>query len=170
MLEGVLVTPRTVSNRPPCIRHRPFGIAGDWERLRLLARALRCMGNLLCIGLTRLPLISEIPPPNLITATGAIPQILGLFHIPRVYHLAPVICPSFLGGLLRQPRVRIDPKLLEGTAIDKALDGFHKNLAAFVVAPRKFRRRDKPNLMLRAASSASDSEHQCNPRLINSTR
>src|SRR3954452_827293 len=36
---------------PPCIRHRPFGIAGAWHDLRLRVRAphrgLRCMGNLL---------------------------------------------------------------------------------------------------------------------------
>src|SRR4051794_33300423 len=35
---------------PPCIRHRPFGIAGDWHEFRLLVRAphrgLRCIGNL----------------------------------------------------------------------------------------------------------------------------
>ena len=42
--------------RPPCIRHRPFIIAGDWQAFPLdFVRAphlrLRCMGNLLCIGL-----------------------------------------------------------------------------------------------------------------------
>jgi hypothetical protein len=35
---------------PPCIRHGPFGIAGDWHGLPLRVRAphrgLRCMGNL----------------------------------------------------------------------------------------------------------------------------
>ena len=39
---------------PPCIRQRPFGIAGDWHRLPLRVRAphrrLRCMGNLLSMG------------------------------------------------------------------------------------------------------------------------
>jgi len=39
---------------PPCIRQRPFAIAGDWHRLplRVVApqRALCCMGNLLCMG------------------------------------------------------------------------------------------------------------------------
>ena len=40
---------------PPCSLHRPFGIAGDWHRLPCLVRAphrwLRCIGNLLCMGL-----------------------------------------------------------------------------------------------------------------------
>jgi hypothetical protein len=40
---------------PPCSRHRPFGIAGDWHRLPLLVRVphrrLRCIGDLLCMGL-----------------------------------------------------------------------------------------------------------------------
>src|SRR6266567_4920414 len=39
---------------PPCIRQRPFGIAGDrhWLPLRVRAphRGLRCMGNVLCMG------------------------------------------------------------------------------------------------------------------------
>jgi hypothetical protein len=38
-----------------CIRHRPFGIAGDWHRIPFLVRAphrrLTCIGNLLCMGL-----------------------------------------------------------------------------------------------------------------------
>jgi hypothetical protein len=37
-------------DNPPCMRHRPFGIAGDRHRLPLLVRALhrglRCIGNL----------------------------------------------------------------------------------------------------------------------------
>jgi len=41
---------------PPCIRHRPFGIAGarhDFRfRVRAPHRGLRCMGNLLRIGLS----------------------------------------------------------------------------------------------------------------------
>src|SRR5689334_2233429 len=40
---------------PPCIRQRPFVIAGDRHSrpLRVCAphRRLRCMGNLLCMGL-----------------------------------------------------------------------------------------------------------------------
>ena len=40
---------------PPCMRHLPFGIAGDWHGLPFLVRApqrgLWCMGNLLCMGL-----------------------------------------------------------------------------------------------------------------------
>src|SRR5690348_7429303 len=40
---------------PPCIRQRPFRIAGDrhcWAlRVRAPHRGLRCMGNLLCMGL-----------------------------------------------------------------------------------------------------------------------
>ena len=43
------------SDRPPCIRQRPFGIAGDWQGFPLLVRApqrlLRFMGELLCMGL-----------------------------------------------------------------------------------------------------------------------
>src|SRR4029077_4291281 len=42
-------------DRPPCIRQRPFCIAGDRHRLPLRVRAphrgLRCRGNLLCTGL-----------------------------------------------------------------------------------------------------------------------
>jgi len=42
-------------DRPPCIRQRPFGIAGDWQGFPLLVRApqrlLRFMGKLLCMGL-----------------------------------------------------------------------------------------------------------------------
>ena len=38
---------------PPCIRHRPFAIAGAWHEFQLRVRAphrgLRCMGNLLRI-------------------------------------------------------------------------------------------------------------------------
>src|SRR6516165_12439216 len=40
---------------PPCSRHRPFGIAGDWHWLPLVVlaphRQLRCIGNLFCMGL-----------------------------------------------------------------------------------------------------------------------
>jgi len=40
---------------PPCIRQRPFGIAGDRQDVpfRVFAphRGLRCMGNVLCMGL-----------------------------------------------------------------------------------------------------------------------
>src|SRR5262249_11680311 len=36
---------------PPCIRHRPFGIAGAWQGVPFLVRAphrgLRCIANLL---------------------------------------------------------------------------------------------------------------------------
>jgi hypothetical protein len=39
---------------PPCIRHRPFDIAGDWQadflRVRAPQRGLRCIGSLLCMG------------------------------------------------------------------------------------------------------------------------
>jgi hypothetical protein len=62
--------------------------------------------------------------------TGPTLQVSLLSQITRVYHLAPVICPSFLGGLLRQPGFRVNAKLLDGTAIDKGLDSFHENLAA----------------------------------------
>jgi len=54
---------------PPCIRHRPFGIAGDRHRLPLRVwaphRRLRCNGNLLCIGLT-------VPQTLLVAADEAI--------------------------------------------------------------------------------------------------
>src|SRR5215210_8624748 len=47
------------------MRQRPFGIAGDWHRLPCLVRApqrwLRCMGNLLCMGL--ILRICAIPTP-----------------------------------------------------------------------------------------------------------
>jgi hypothetical protein len=40
---------------PPCIRQRPFIIAGDWHGVPALVRArqrgLKCMGNLLCMRL-----------------------------------------------------------------------------------------------------------------------
>jgi hypothetical protein len=39
---------------PPCIRQRPFSIAGDWHEFPALVRAqrgLKCVGNLLCMGL-----------------------------------------------------------------------------------------------------------------------
>src|SRR3979411_551081 len=40
---------------PPCIRQRPFVIAGEWHGVPVLVRArqrgLKCMGNLLCMGL-----------------------------------------------------------------------------------------------------------------------
>jgi len=40
---------------PPCIRQRPFRIAGDWQgvpaRVRARQLGLRCMGNLPCMGL-----------------------------------------------------------------------------------------------------------------------
>jgi hypothetical protein len=36
--------------------------------------------------------------------------------VSRVYHLSPVTSPRFLGGLLPQARVRINAKLLGGTA------------------------------------------------------
>ena len=43
----------------PCILHRPFGIAGDWHadflRVRTPRRGLRCIGNLLCMGLFCVP-------------------------------------------------------------------------------------------------------------------
>ena len=50
----------------PCIRQRPFGVAGDWHGipLRVLApqRELRCMGNLLCRGLILWFFIDPHPP------------------------------------------------------------------------------------------------------------
>jgi hypothetical protein len=73
------------------------------------------------------PLIFEVPPPNLITTTRPSLQVSPLCQIPRVYHLSPVTSPHFLGGLLRQPRVRIDAKLLGGTTSDKALDSPQKS-------------------------------------------
>ena len=55
VLEGVPITLRSTRRFSPVRRHRPFGIAGDWHRLPLRVRAphrgLRCMGNLLCMGL-----------------------------------------------------------------------------------------------------------------------
>jgi hypothetical protein len=51
---------------PPCIRHRPFGIAGDWHPMPVLVRAphrrLRCVGDLLCMGL--ILLFRSIPTPR----------------------------------------------------------------------------------------------------------
>ena len=51
---------------PPCIRQRPFGIAGDRHGLPLRVRAphrgLRCIGNLLCIRL--ILQFREIPTPR----------------------------------------------------------------------------------------------------------
>jgi hypothetical protein len=81
-----------------------------------------------------------------------------------------MICPDFLGGLLCQPRVQTDTKLLEVIAINKALDSLHEGLIAFLVTPRPFNMPSKINVVLSAASSALDSGHQCNLRLINSTR
>jgi hypothetical protein len=50
---------------PPCIRQRPFGIAGDRQRLPLLVRAphrrLRCMVNLPCMGLILRFLLAPSP-------------------------------------------------------------------------------------------------------------
>ena len=52
---------------PPCIRQRPFAIAGDWHgvplRVRAPQRGLRCMGNLLCMGLFLR--FSCVPTPRL---------------------------------------------------------------------------------------------------------
>jgi hypothetical protein len=52
---------------PPSIRHRPFAIAGDRHGVPALVRArqrgLRCMGNLLCMGLFLD--IAAIPTPRL---------------------------------------------------------------------------------------------------------
>ena len=52
---------------PPCIRQRPFAIAGDWHgvsaRVRAWQRGLRCMGNLLCMGLILKTV--AIPTPRL---------------------------------------------------------------------------------------------------------
>jgi hypothetical protein len=66
--------------------------------------------------------------------------------------------------------ITIDGYVFPKPPIDKALDSFYKNLAAFIVTPREFRRRDKLNHMLGVAGFASDSGHQCTRRLINSTR
>ncbi len=53
MFERVFIPLRCSRDIPPCIRHRPFGIAGAWHEVRLRVQAphrgLRCMGNLLRI-------------------------------------------------------------------------------------------------------------------------
>ena len=50
---------------PPCIRQRPFSIAGDRHDVpfRVLApqRGLRCIGNLLCMGLLLGLLLARSP-------------------------------------------------------------------------------------------------------------
>jgi hypothetical protein len=54
-LKAFLLPLGAPGDRPPCSRHRPFGIAGDRHPLPLLVRAphrrLRCIGDLLCMGL-----------------------------------------------------------------------------------------------------------------------
>jgi hypothetical protein len=53
---------------PPCIRQRPFGIAGDrhWlpRRVRAPQRGLWCIGKLLCMGLFFVLRCNPSPGPN----------------------------------------------------------------------------------------------------------
>jgi hypothetical protein len=55
---------------PPCIRHRPFAIAGDWHGDAALVRArqrgVRCMGTCFCEGLFLD--IAAIPAPRIVRA------------------------------------------------------------------------------------------------------
>src|SRR5208282_24075 len=57
---------------PPCIRQRPFAIAGDWHgvpaRVRARQRGLRCMDKLLCMGLFLE--LAGVPTPRLTGRPG----------------------------------------------------------------------------------------------------
>src|SRR3984957_1548131 len=61
---------------PPCIRQRPLAIAGDWQgvlvRVRAWQRGLRCMGNLLCMGLFLE--FAGVPTPGLTGSGGNHPD------------------------------------------------------------------------------------------------
>jgi hypothetical protein len=51
MLETLLLPFGGPGDIPPCIRQRPFGVAGDWQQLPRLVfaphRGLKCMGLIL---------------------------------------------------------------------------------------------------------------------------
>src|ERR1051325_6924791 len=63
---------------PPCIRQRPFGIPGDRQglprRVRAPHRGLRCMGNLLCMGL----FLQFCPIPTPGAATAPAGQVVSI--------------------------------------------------------------------------------------------
>ena len=70
---------------PPCIRHRPFGIAGDRHGLPLLVfapqRGDRCMPKSFCIGL--LPFFARHPTSGLHSADNGLPAGVDMDVLDR---------------------------------------------------------------------------------------
>ena len=81
---------------PPCIRQRPFTIVGDRHglpvRVRAPQRGLRCMGNLLCMGLfLRFP---ATPTPRCFLTAGRLAVTTGYLRLP----VAPLAHSASLSG------------------------------------------------------------------------
>src|SRR4029450_12326377 len=83
-----------ISSLAPCMRQRPFGIAGEWHSLPLRVfaphRALRFMGNLLCLGLI-LHFFST-PPVGPHDAHDGLTAFMDMdvFHCDLLLPLAPM--------------------------------------------------------------------------------